>query len=179
MRRINYPYELISYSLMVHQNKILTGEEELELAGRYLMGDVEAGQAIISSNLREVLRISRAYFHHDRNPLEIINAGNIGLAWSLETFDPGKGMRFSHHAEWWVHKAIWIFIHNQVTFGRGDKALPQTVFPWINVRQSPRVGKDSDTPPRNRVIYSLSSPPAKRGLALVKNPVWKNLSPKM
>jgi len=180
MRGIHHAYELTMYSFKVHEYEVLTGEEELELAGRYLMGDAEAGLTIIRSNLRMALRISRAYFHHGCNPLEIISAGNIGLVRALKTFDPDKGVLFAHHAEWWVHKYIWSFIQNghRETSGRKNGALLQNSS-WTAPRESPRVVKKSDIPPRNRVIYSLSSRPGKGGRAVVKNPVWQDFSTRM
>lgn len=112
MRGIHQPYELSLYSKRVNEFEALPPERELELARRYRIGDVDAGQVIINANLRLSLKISKSYYHHACNPLDIVQGGNMGLVKALDKFDPEKGITFSSHAAWWVHKCIRDFIRN-------------------------------------------------------------------
>ncbi|HNY63992.1 MAG TPA: sigma-70 family RNA polymerase sigma factor [Deltaproteobacteria bacterium] len=108
----NYqPYELSLYSKRINEYPNLTLEEELELARRYREGDKKAGQSIINSNLRLALKISRAYFHHGHNPLEIVQEANMGLVKALTMFEPERNIRFFSYAVWWVHAHIKKFVY--------------------------------------------------------------------
>jgi hypothetical protein len=111
MRGIQQPYDLSLYSKRVCEFEILSPERERELARRYRQGDDEAGQIIINANLRMALRISRHYCRRGYDPMKIVLQGNMGLVEALEMFDPDKGIEFSRHAVWWMHKHIWDFIH--------------------------------------------------------------------
>jgi RNA polymerase sigma factor (sigma-70 family) len=181
MRGIHQPYELAMYSRKVNGYEVLSLEEERGLAWRYLMGSAEAGQAIIDSNLRLVLKISRAYFHHDRNPLDIIHAGNNGLIRALETFDPGNGIRFSNHAAWWVHKYMrdYVYTDTRRASGRGDKSffpIPRKVkaimergVSWISFLVMPKARKKNLLPSMAASRQSVSPVKGAGRLTLVKN----------
>jgi RNA polymerase sigma-32 factor len=111
MRSNNQPYELAQYAKRINEYKNLTLEEELELARRYRDGDREAGEAVINANLRLALKISRAYFYHGHNPLEIVQEGNMGLVKALTMFEPERNIRFFSYAVWWVHAFIKKFVY--------------------------------------------------------------------
>jgi RNA polymerase sigma factor (sigma-70 family) len=113
MRGIHQPYKLSLYSKRVNEFETLPLKRERDLARRYMIGDVHAGQLIINANLRLSLKISKSYYHHALNPLDIIQEGNMGLVKALDMFDPEKGIRFSFHAVWWVHKYISDFLHKE------------------------------------------------------------------
>jgi RNA polymerase sigma factor (sigma-70 family) len=125
MRGIHQPYELSLYSKRVNEFEALPPERELELARRYRMGDVDAGQVIINANLRLSLKISKSYYHHARNPLDIVQEGNMGLVKALDKFDPDKGITFSSHAAWWVHTCIRNFIQND---SQQEPGYPEHLF---------------------------------------------------
>jgi RNA polymerase sigma-32 factor len=108
----NYqPYELSLYVKRISEYQNLTLDEELELARRYQKGDKDAGQSIINANLRLALKISRAYFHHGHNPLEIVQEANMGLVKALTMFEPERNFRFFSYAVWWVHAHIKKFVY--------------------------------------------------------------------
>jgi len=111
MRRRNLPYGLSLYTKRVNGFEYLHLEEELELARRYKNGDREAGQTLISANLRFALKISSYYFQSGHNPMEIVQEGNMGLMKALEKFDPDRGFKFFSYAVWWVHACIREFIY--------------------------------------------------------------------
>lgn len=106
-----HPYELSSYAKRINEYPSLNLEEELALARSYQDGDKEAGQALINSNLRLALKISRSYFHHGHNPLEIVQEANMGLVKALTMFEPERNLRFFSYAVWWVHAHIKKFVY--------------------------------------------------------------------
>src|SRR5947209_2669815 len=78
--------------------KLLTPEEEIELAARIKEGDKEAREQMIKANLRLVVKIAHDYENIGLPLLDLISEGNIGLIKAVERFDPSKGARLSSYA---------------------------------------------------------------------------------
>lgn len=101
------------YLREIGQVKLLTPEEEIELAERIRNGDVTARESMIKANLRLVVKIARDYENLGLPLLDLINEGNIGLIKGVERFDPTKGAKLSTYASWWIKQAIKRALANQ------------------------------------------------------------------
>ena len=71
--------------------KLLTPQEEIELAARIKKEDREAREQMIKANLRLVVKIARDYEGLGVALLDLVSEGNIGLLKAVDRFDPSKG----------------------------------------------------------------------------------------
>ena len=86
--------------------KLLTPQEEIQLAARIKKGDREARDQMIKSNLRLVVKIARAYEGIGLPLLDLISEGNIGLMRAVDRFAPNKGAKLSGYGALWIRQAI-------------------------------------------------------------------------
>jgi RNA polymerase primary sigma factor len=93
--------------------KLLTPQEELELARRVQRGDEAAREHMIKANLRLVVKIARDYEGLGLPLLDLINEGNMGLMTGVERFDPKRGAKLSTYAAWWIKQNIKRALANQ------------------------------------------------------------------
>ena len=106
------PYDpLQRYLMEIRKYKLLTREEEKELAIRAKKGDREAAYKLVTSNLRLVVKIALEYHRYwTRSLLDLIQEGNIGLLQAVRKFDPYKGIKFSYYASFWIRAYILKYI---------------------------------------------------------------------
>jgi RNA polymerase primary sigma factor len=97
----------------VGQVRLLTADEEVDLARKVQKGNAKARELMIRANLRLVVKIAREYENLGLPLLDLINEGNIGLMAAVERFDPTKGAKLSTYSSWWIKQAIRRALANQ------------------------------------------------------------------
>ena len=101
------------YLREIGQVKLLTPQEEIELAAKIKKGDKKAREHMIKANLRLVVKIARDYEGIGLPLLDLISEGNIGLMKAVERFDPKKGGKLSTYGSWWIKQSIKRALANQ------------------------------------------------------------------
>ena len=101
------------YRKEIGQIKLLSAEEEVELAKRVSEGDQEAKNKLTEANLRLVVSIAKKYSGRGLHILDLIQEGNTGLIRAVDKFDWTKGNKFSTYATWWIRQAITRAIADQ------------------------------------------------------------------
>lgn len=100
---------------------VLGKEEEYDLALRLRdFHDLDAAHRLVTSNLRNVVRIAMDYAGYGLPIEDIVQEGTIGLMVAVKKFDPYKGNRLMTYAVWWIKAMIHDYIlrfYSQVKLG--------------------------------------------------------------
>ncbi len=87
--------------------RLLDPEEERNLAIRLRdHGDLSAAKALVTANLRLVVKIAFEYRNFYSNVLDLIQEGNVGLMKAVSKYDPNQGARLGYYASWWIRSYI-------------------------------------------------------------------------
>ena len=101
------------YLKEIGQVRLLTADEEIELAKRVAEGDKAAKDKLTEANLRLVVSIAKKYSGRGLHILDLIQEGNTCLIRAVDKFDYTKGNKFSTYATWWIRQAITRAIADQ------------------------------------------------------------------
>jgi RNA polymerase primary sigma factor len=113
LNEISMPNDSVkSYLREIGTYKLLTPEEEREIAIKARNGSKYAREKLINCNLRLVVNKAKKYIGK-LEFLDLIQEGNIGLIKAVDKFDPTKGYKFSTYATWWIRQAMTRAIHEK------------------------------------------------------------------
>ncbi len=101
------------YLKEIGQIRLLSAEEEVDLAKRVSEGDQCAKNKLTEANVRLVVSIAKKYSGRGLHILDLIQEGNTGLIRAVDKFDWTKGNKFSTYATWWIRQAITRAIADQ------------------------------------------------------------------
>ena len=97
---------LTRYLKQIGGRRLLSRDEERDLAIRARAGDQGAADNLVEANLRFVVKIAKKYQHQGLPLEDLISEGNIGLMNAVKRFDERKGFKFISYGVWWVRQAI-------------------------------------------------------------------------
>jgi len=92
------------------QFKLLTLQEEIELARQIKQGNIKAFHKLVTANLRLVGLIAEHYRYRYIDFEDIIAAGYLGLVEVAWRYDETRGNKLAAYAGWWIRKEIGLAI---------------------------------------------------------------------
>ncbi len=107
-----------SYLADISKERMITPDEEVELAQRIHKGDREALDKLVRANLRFVVSVAKLYQNQGLSLADLISEGNIGLVKAAERFDETRGNKFISYAVWWIRQSIMQAISEQARMVR-------------------------------------------------------------
>ena len=162
---------LETYLREITETVLLTSEEEQQLARGVAIGDMEARDLMIRSNLRLVVNIARGYTGRGLGLQDLIEEGNLGLLRAVEGFDPSMGTRFSTYASYWIKQSIKRALINSSKTIRIPAYMVEILSKWQ--RASTRLLDDLGRTPTHEEIARLIGLPRKK-LSLIKKAILIN-----
>ena len=97
---------LDKYLTEIGKVKLITAQEEVELAQRIKQGDDNALEALCKANLRFVVSVAKQYQGQGLTLPDLISEGNLGLIKAAKRFDETRGFKFISYAVWWIRQQI-------------------------------------------------------------------------
>lgn len=105
-------------------------EERTKLLKRVATGDPEARQAMISGNLRMVIRVAKQFANRGLDFDDLVEEGNIGLIAATEYYQESFGTEFSTYAYSWIKQAMSRAISNSCSVARLPKYMADSIRRW-------------------------------------------------
>ena len=96
------------YMADIRSHGLITREQERDLATRVQAhDDDQAAYELVVSNLRLVVKIALKFQRFwNRNLLDLIQEGNVGLMQAVRKYDPNRNVKFSYYASFWIKAYI-------------------------------------------------------------------------
>ena len=97
---------LEKYFYEMGKAKMVSPDDEVDLAVRIREGDHQALQKLVRGNLRFVVSVAKQYQNRGLSLEDLIGEGNLGLITAAQRFDEKRGFKFISYAVWWIRQSI-------------------------------------------------------------------------
>ena len=132
----------------------LERDEEHELAVRWKdEQDQAALHRLTAAHMRLVISIAARFRNFGLPMGDLIQEGHVGLLEAAARFDPGRDVRFSTYATWWIRASIQDYILRNWSIVRGGTSSSQKAL-FFNLRRlRARMAQNPSQQPR-QVMYA-------------------------
>lgn len=159
---------LETYLREINETRLLTAQEERDLAVEIGNGNLASRDRMVRANLRLVVNIARGYAGKGLGLQDLIEEGNLGLLRAVEGFDPAVGTRFSTYASYWIKQSIKRALINTGKTIRIPAYMVELLSKWR--RASARLTEELDRTPTPEEIARVLGLPKKK-LPIIKKAI--------
>jgi RNA polymerase sigma-32 factor len=147
---------LATYIAEVNRYPQLPGDEEKRLARAWRgTKDHRAAQALVTANLRFVVKIALEYRAYGLRILDLIQEGNLGLVIAVTRFDPERGVKLVSYAVWWIRAYVQAFILRSWSLVKIGTTRAQRKLFFKMRRESRRMRIDGQEPEASELAAAL------------------------
>lgn len=147
------------YMASVQKYPLLSREEEKKLATHfYETKDPDAAQALVTANLRFVVKIAAEYSRFGAKLIDLVQEGNIGLLHAVREFNPYKGVRLITYAVWWIRGYIQEYLMRQYSMVRIGTTQNQKKLFYKLKKERESLEKFGASPDFNQLSEKLGIP---------------------
>ena len=152
---------------------LLTREREFALAKAWREdADEDALHELVESYTRLVVSIATRFRHYGLPLGDLTQEGAVGLLEAAMRFDPGREVRFSTYASWWIRAAMQDYVLRNWSIVRtGTTAAQKSLFfnfRRLRARIEEETGKPLDHVGRETIAETLTV-----GLGEVESMEWR------
>ena len=113
----------------------LERDEEQELAVRWKQNrDQDALHRITMAHMRLVIAMAAKFRGFGLPMADLVQEGHVGLLEAAARFDPGREVRFSTYATWWIRASIQDYVLRNWSIVRGGTSSTQKAL-FFNLRR--------------------------------------------
>ena len=143
-------------------SRLLTADQERELAAAVARGDADARDRLVESNLRLVFTVARSYLGHGLEMDDLVGEGNLGLIRAAQDFRGEFGTRFSTYAGHWIKEAIRNALTNRAATIRLPAHMVKLLTNWSRAERT--LGRElGREPTADEVAVTLGLTDSQRG----------------
>ena len=138
---------------------MLSRDEERELAEAWVFNsDKKAMHKIIRAYSKLVIAFSMKFKNYGLPVNDLVQEGHIGLMQAMAKFEPGRDIRFSTYASWWIRSAIQDYVLKNWSIVRTGTTASQKALFFSLRRLKLELSKYSknEEEVRNRVAKKLN-----------------------
>lgn len=134
--------------------RLLSIAEERALVNRMVSGDEDARTALITSNLRLVVKIAHDFKGRGLSLDDLVAEGSVGLMKGISKYQLNRGAKVSSYVAWWIKQAMHRAIANQ---SRLIRMPVQSAGKWYKIKRALDALTDAGvTNPTNEEIATKS-----------------------
>jgi RNA polymerase sigma-32 factor len=125
----------LNYIKTSMKEPLLTRDHEFELAVKWRdSGDEAALHELVRAYTRLVIATASRFRNYGLPMGDLVQEGNVGLMQAAARFEPGREVRFSTYAAWWIRSAMQDYILRNWSIVRtGTTAAQKSLF--FNLRR--------------------------------------------
>jgi RNA polymerase sigma factor (sigma-70 family) len=124
---------------------LLSKKAERELISKIVVGDKNARDFLINSNLKLCYSIAVTYLGRGVSLDDLFQQGTLGLIHSMEVVDHNYEGKFSTYATWWIKDSISKLVARQGKTGKFNRVIIRKMLTWKRIASELHLNPTSES----------------------------------